>query len=69
MEKQALKEKNVVLTDEQLAAVTGGIAQKGDIACPKCGGFDVKALYDHDLSIVKLRMCKCMTCGHRFYVE
>ena len=66
---EKLQEENKVLTDEELSVVSGGVEPSKKLICPKCGGVDIEPADSHSLPFVNLKICKCKSCGHRFYIE
>lgn len=61
------KEEGVVLSDEQLAAVSGGVCSDTTVSsnCPKCGAAVSDEVYN-DSSIVVVAKFKCPNCGHEW---
>ena len=59
------KAEGVVLTDEQLSAVSGGICSESTVAvvCPKCGTHFNGEVY-RDSSQYNLGKFTCPNCGH-----
>ena len=57
------RNEGIELTDEQLAAVSGGCGTSDEVVCPKCKCNDVKKLPD----LLHLVMAyKCNKCGHQW---
>lgn len=59
------KEEGIVLSDEQLAAVSGGICSESTVAvtCPKCGKQFNGSVY-RDSCVKSLGKFTCPQCGH-----
>lgn len=61
------KEEGIVLTDEQLAAVSGGFCSDTTVTsvCPKCGTEVSKEVYNDSYNQVVAEF-KCPKCGHKW---
>ena len=63
------KEEGVELTDEQLAAVNGGICTSTpDFVCPKCSSKKIKTRYNEN-SIAEWWNNTCQNCGYVWIVN
>ena len=58
------KAEGVELTDEQLAAVSGGGLCVSNKHCPKCGSKDVEKIPSHQTT--NYDDFECYDCGHRW---
>ncbi len=67
---KAAKEEGVTLTDEQLAAVSGGFCSSSDFRwkCTKCGSSDTEVVerYNQGKEDEYVRV-HCKKCGYYFY--
>ena len=63
------KEEGIELTDEQLAAVSGGgfCASTPEFTCPKCGSKNVSACSQSG-ALSNYWSCKCKDCKHDWTV-
>ena len=61
------KEEGVVLSDEQLAAVSGGICSNTEVrsVCPKCGAEVTDEVYKGSYNEVSVKFT-CPKCGHKW---
>ena len=61
------KEEGFTLTDEQLAAVSGGICSDTEVrsVCPKCGAEVVDEVYKGSYNEVSVKFT-CPKCGHKW---
>ena len=63
------KEEDIELTDEQLAAVSGGICTSTPtFTCPQCGGSRIKTRYNEN-SIAEWWNNTCEDCGYVWIVN
>ena len=61
------KEEGVVLTDEQLAAVSGGMCSDTEVksVCPKCGTEVTKEAYNDSYNELYVKFT-CPNCGNKW---
>ena len=59
------KEEGIELTDEQLAAISGGFCSTASFVCPKCGSSDV-SYYTQTSPMRKTWICTCKNCGNHW---
>lgn len=63
------KDEGVELTDEQLAAVSGGVCTSTpDFKCPKCNSSKIKTRYNEN-SIAEWYNNTCQDCGYVWIVN
>ena len=63
------KAEGIELSEEQLAAVSGGICTSTpDFVCPKCGSKKIKTKYNEN-SIAEWWNNTCQDCGHVWIVN
>ena len=63
------REEGIELSDEQLAAVSGGICTSTpDFVCPVCGSNKISTRYNEN-SIAEWYSNTCKSCGHKWIVN
>jgi len=67
---EAAKKEGIELSDEQLAAVSGGCGEEPDLGnCPNCNCDQIDKRITYDKKSRDLWECTCRNCGYTWFVS